>query len=297
MTDEQAAVLALTKATDAQHWHHTAEVIAVVGSALRLIAGDDIGLDETERAYAADLRSRISVEDLNQARDLIATMRAGGVSLITIVDDTYPGNLFWAYNYQPFLWVRGQMLPEDYRAVAVIGERDSYQAAAAARALAGVGLTVVAPLRTDLDAAVHEAALAAGGRMLAVLAGGRAAPDVLGPYAKVAQQISEHGALVSPFWPNTTPADHTIMQERVATCGLAATAYITDGEDGGSSYYYTAMVLGTGKHVFVPQRLHQEQPWVARTGFRGGITAVQDSDDMVKQAVNLLDLCSQATVF
>ncbi|MFF3672129.1 hypothetical protein [Microtetraspora malaysiensis] len=156
--DEQAAVLALTKATRTQPWHHTARVIAAAGSALKLMDGDVIGLDETDQAHAADLRSRVSVEDLDQARDLITSMRANDVHLITVLDDTYPGNILWANNYPPFVWVRGRMIPEDYRAVAIVGKHDGKRAAAAARALAEAGLTVIAPLRTDLDAAIHEAA-------------------------------------------------------------------------------------------------------------------------------------------
>ncbi|MGW5689143.1 DNA-processing protein DprA [Nonomuraea sp. NPDC003754] len=295
--DEQAAVLALTKATHAQSWHHTARAIATVGSALKLTDGDVAGLDATDQAHAADLRSRVNVEDIDQARNLITTMRASGVHLITVLDDTYPGNMLWANNYQPFLWVRGRIAPKDYRAVAVVGQRDSVHAAAAARALAEAGLTVIAPLRTDLDVAVHEAVLAAGGRTLGVLAGGITAPDTLSQHANVAQEIGERGALVSPFWPDTAPTDLTIPQERVATCGLAATVYIIDGGYGGPSHRCTEMALKTGKHVFVPQRLQEEHSWVAQAGFRGGITVVQDIDDLSKQAVNLVDMCSQTTMF
>ncbi|MEW1837491.1 DNA-processing protein DprA [Nonomuraea angiospora] len=297
MIDEQAAVLALAKATHTQPWHHTARAIASAGSALKLMDGDVTGLDETDQAHVADLRSRVRIEDFDQARDLIATMRADDVHLITVLDDSYPGNMLWANNYPPFVWVRGRMTPEDYRAVAIVGEHDSDQAAAAARALAEAGLTVIAPLRTDLDAAVHKAALEAGGRTLGVLAGGEAAPDTLGPYANVAQQIGQRGALVSPFWPDTTPTDRTIAQERIVTCGLAATVYIVDGGNDGPGHHCTDMVLKTGKHVFVPQQLQQEHSWVAQAGFRGGITVVQDTDDLSKHAVNLVDMCSQTTMF
>lgn len=295
--DEQAAVLALTKATHTQPWHHTARAIASAGSALKLMDGDVTGLDETDQAHAADLRSRVSIEDLEQARDLITTMRVDDIHLLTVLDDTYPGNMLWANNYQPFVWVRGRMTPEDFRAVAIVGEHDSALAAAAAGALAEAGLTVIAPLRSDLDAAVHEAVFDTGGRTLGVLAGGMAAPDVLGPYASVAQQIGQRGALVSPFWPDTTLTDRTIAQERIVTCGLAATVYIVDGGDDGPGHRCTEMVLKTGKHVFVPQRLQQEHSWVTQVGFRGGITVVQDTDDLSKHAVNLVDMCSQTTMF
>ncbi|WP_327089214.1 DNA-processing protein DprA [Nonomuraea sp. NBC_01738] len=295
--DEQTAVLALTQATHSVPWHYTARAIASAGSACKILDEDLIGLDEGDRVHAVDIASRVEPEDLRRTRNLIITMQAHGIDLVTILDDTYPGNMLWANNYQPFLWIRGQLNTEDYRAVAVVGERDSTLAAAAAQALAHAGLTVVAPLDTDLDAAVHEAALAVGGHTLGVLSGGIAEPSTLGQYANVAQQIVERGALVSQFWPDTARADQTTALARIVTCGLAATIYIADGCDGGSSHRYVESVLKTGKHVFVPQWLQQEQPWVTRAGFRGGITAVQDIDDLSKQAVNLIDMSSQSTMF
>ncbi|MEU4231562.1 DNA-processing protein DprA [Nonomuraea sp. NPDC026600] len=308
--DERAAVLALTKATRDQPWFYTARVILDAGSALALLDGGYACRDEDDQAHAAAIAARVQPGDLSRGRDLITAMRTEGVHLVTVLDDAYPGNAIWAYDRQPFLWTRGRFQAGDHRAVAVVGEHDADHATAAAQALAEAGLTVVAPLRTDLDAAVHQAALAAGGRTLAVLAGGITEPATfaaggrtlavlaggiaeaatLGEYASVAKRIADRGAIVSPFWPGTAPTDLTVTLARIATCGLADSLYVIDGADGGPSARHVEEALRTGKRVFVSQWLQQEQPWVDRAGLRGGMTGVQDIDDLCQQAVNLVDM-------
>ncbi|MFF0768766.1 DNA-processing protein DprA [Nonomuraea wenchangensis] len=294
--DEQAAVLALTKATHDKPWFHTTRVIAAAGSALGVLDGTFTGHDEDDRAHATAIAARVRPKDLDWARDLVAAMRAEGVLLVTVLDKGYPGNLYSAYDRQPFLWVRGGFGPGDHRAVAVVGEYDVDHAAAVARALAGAGLTVVAPLRTDLDAAVHEGALAAGGRTLGVLAGGLGAPSASGAHASVAKQIAERGAVVSAFWPGTDPTGRTVELARIVTCGLADCMYVVDGHPGGSSDGHVSRALATGKSVLVSQRLQQEQPWVARACGRAGMTVVQDIDDLARQAVNLVDMTPRLRV-
>ncbi|WP_433516476.1 DNA-processing protein DprA [Nonomuraea sp. CA-143628] len=288
--DEQSAVLALTKATHDKPWHYTSRVILDAGSALKLLDGGYTSRDEDDQAHAAAIAARVQPSDLAWARDLITAMRADSVHLTTVLDETYPGNAIWAYDRQPFLWTRGRFQGGDHRAVAVVGEHDAAHATAAAQALAEAGLTVVAPLRTDLDVAIHQAALDAGGRTLAVLAGGIAEPATLGEYASVAKQIADRGAIVSPFWPGTAPTDRTIALARIVTCGLADCLYAVDGTDGGPASGHVEEALKTGKYVFVSQRLQQEQPWVDRAGLRGGMTGVQDIDDLSKHAVNLIDM-------
>ncbi|MFI7418678.1 DNA-processing protein DprA [Nonomuraea sp. NPDC049684] len=295
--DEQAAVLALTKATRTEPWFSTARTILDAGSALELLAGRCASRDADDRAHAADIAARVQSGDLTWARDLVTTMRDNGVQLVTVLDDAYPGNLMWAYDRQPFLWIRGDIRPGDHRSVAVIGEDDSEHAAAAARALAHAGITVIAPLGTALDASVHQAAMDAGGRTLAVLAGGITEPTVLGEYTSVAERIADCGALVSAFWPDAAPTDRTIALARIVTCGLADCLYVLDGADGGTSASHVEQALQTGKYVLVSQQLHQEQPWVARAGSRGGMTAVQDTDELSKRAVNLVCMTPRTSTF
>ncbi|MET9240949.1 DNA-processing protein DprA [Nonomuraea sp. NPDC003709] len=258
---------------------------------------DFAGLSKRDETHATELVARLQPNDHTWAKNLIAAAHAQGAQLVTVLEPEYPSNFYFAHNVQPFLWVRGGLLAEDYRSVAVIGDSDYTiaQACEAARALVEAGLTVVAALRSDVDAAIHTAALRAGGRTIAVLAGGITMP--IGPveHANVAEKIARSGAVVSQFWPDAIPTSKTIELSRVVTSGLADSVYVVDGHDGGPSHLQAEIALDHSKHVFVPHKLHQEQQWVSRIGFRGGITAVQDIDDLTKQVVNVVDMTPRMT--
>jgi DNA processing protein len=296
---ERAAVLALARATDGP-WHHTSRAIQAGGGALRLIGGDFTGLGDDDRAHAAEVVSRVGPGDLAWAENLIAA--EPHARLVTVLDDDYPGNLDFAYNFQPFLWVRGPLLPGDGRSVAVAGDGPAAaHACDAAAALGKAGLTVVAGLGPGGDAAVHEAALTAGGRSIAVLAQGFATPSGTAENTTVATGIARvaagGGAVVSPFWPAAASSARTIALARIVTSGLAVAVYVAGGLDGGAAAAQAELALKQGKHVFVPQWLHQAQPWVRRLGYRGGVTVVAGIDDLLTSTVTLIDVNRQPTSF
>ncbi|MFF4193721.1 hypothetical protein [Nonomuraea sp. NPDC001831] len=277
VTEEQAAVLALTRAT-AGPWHHTARVVEAAGSALRLVRGDLGGLGGHDRAHAARVLARLRPGDLGRAEALIASCPA---ALVTVLDDGYPGNLAYAYNLQPFLWVRGRLEAGDHRSVAVTG--DAPGACAAARALAAAGLTVVCD-----EPRTAAAAAAAGGR--AIVVGPHDGQPMTGAVA-VGPDGGRDGGIVavSPFWPGTAATARTRAVTGLVTSGLAAALYAADAGDGERA----AMALSQGKHVFAAPGL----PWTPRLAYRGGVTVVAGIDELARQAVNLVDVTRLTTVF
>src|SRR5206468_883387 len=99
------------------------------------------------------------------------------------------------------LYVRGTLEPGDARAVAVVGSRQctDYGKRTATRLgmeLARAGYVVVSGLARGIDGAAHRGALQAGGRTLAVLAGGlsRIYPP---EHRELADEVEQHGALVT----------------------------------------------------------------------------------------------------
>ncbi|MFC4591255.1 DNA-protecting protein DprA [Sphaerisporangium corydalis] len=294
---EQAAVLALTKATVGP-WHHTARVIQAAGSALTLLDGEYTGLDQEDRTYAAEVVSRCPAGALARAEELIAATRADGAQLVTVLDEEYPGNLDFAHNFQPFLWIRGRLIDEDDRSIAVVGEHhpggpDIGQVQQDVRALSEAGLTVVA----DLNSGVHAAALAAGGRTIATLTQGIALQVASEENATLAKEIAHSGALVSPFWPSAPVTHTTVSVSRVMTSGLAGAVYLANGDDGSGPALQAQVALAQGKHLFVPHRLHEQHQWVRRMAYRGGVTVVRDIDDLLSQVVNLLDVTRNLKIF
>ena len=92
-------------------------------------------------------------------------------------------------------------MPSDERAVAIVGTRSPTvygreTTAVLSRGLAQAGLTVVRGLALGIDGVAHRSALEAGGRTVAVLAGGldRVYPK---DCTRLFEQIQEQGAVVS----------------------------------------------------------------------------------------------------
>jgi DNA processing protein len=107
----------------------------------------------------------------------IARIEKFGVRLIAISDPEYPSLLANIPDPPHVLYVRGCLTPADGLAVAVVGSRSCTEygkrvAGRLAMGLARAGVTVVSGLARGIDGVAHKAALEAGGRTLAVLAGG-----------------------------------------------------------------------------------------------------------------------------
>lgn len=128
---------------------------------------------------AAGLDSR-SIESLVQARRTLELeaeyerVTAAGVRLISRDDPDYPPLLAQTTNPPFLLYVRGTLTELDRWSVAVVGTRQAstYGKEVTRKLVAGLvaaGITVVSGLALGIDAVAHSAALAAGGRTLAVL--------------------------------------------------------------------------------------------------------------------------------
>ncbi len=164
-------------------WHASEQALA------------SVGLDK--RTLRNFLKMRASL-------DLDAEMHrieAAGINVLTWDDPDYPPNLKRIDAPPPVLFLRGELLPEDEWAVAIVGTRratayDKEVAHMFATELAQTGITIVSGLARGIDAVAHQAALEAGGRTIAVLANGL---DRIYPpeHLSLARQIVKRGALLS----------------------------------------------------------------------------------------------------
>ena len=115
----------------------------------------------------------------------------------------YPSRLKEIPDPPPVLYLRGAILAEDERSLAVVGTRKAtaYGREAATiltRDLARNGVTIVSGLARGIDAIAHRAALDSGGRTIAVFGSGL---DIVYPpeHTRLAHEIEEAGALVSEY--------------------------------------------------------------------------------------------------
>jgi len=123
------------------------------------------------------------------------------VRLLALGTTDYPSSLASISDPPQLLFVRGTLLPADAKAIALVGSRSctAYgrrMAERLAKGLVQAGYTVVSGLARGIDGVAHRAALDAGGRTLAVLAGGLS--KIYPPeHADLARDVQASGALIT----------------------------------------------------------------------------------------------------
>src|SRR5690242_8618301 len=175
----------------------------------------------------------------DRARREAAALAARDATVLTWADAGYPARLREIAEPPPMLAVRGALSPADEHAVAIVGTRRASEygrrvAEELATGLVQAGLTVVSGLAAGIDGAAHRAALAAGGRTIAVLGTG---VDVVYPswHAELADAIAERGALVSEFPLRTPPlAHHFPRRNRIISGMTLGTIVVEAAEQSGS---------------------------------------------------------------
>ena len=99
------------------------------------------------------------------------------VTVLTLEDEDYPHILRQIDQAPPVLYIKGELIPSDEFAVAIVGTRrvtayGQQVARDTSLYLAGHGLTIVSGLARGVDGLAHQHALQAGGRTIAVLGSG-----------------------------------------------------------------------------------------------------------------------------
>jgi DNA processing protein len=207
------------------------------------------------------------------------------VRLVTVLDDDYPSNLRMVQDGPPFLFVKGSLLPDDERAIAVVGTRSASSegldlARQLGRCLAERGVTVVSGLAAGVDAEAHEGALDGGGRTIAVFGTGI---DKVYPAANrdLARRITASGAAVSQFWPDTSGARWTFPARNIVTSGLSIGTVVVEASETSGARLQAENAVRHGKRLFLVRKLVQE-PWAHAIARRPGVTVVDDIDDIMR---------------
>jgi DNA processing protein len=296
---EQAAVLALVDRTEGE-WYRTSQMIDEAGSALRLLQHAWPELASIDRSEAEALVQRVSPADLEHHQDLIDSLAARGVDVITVVDDRYPLNLRQIYNRPPMLFVRGALLPADDRAIAVVGTRDPTpdgirDAGRLARGLAEQGVTVISGLALGIDTAAHEAALGAGGRTVAIMGTGI---DTIYPKANrtLADDIARNGALVSQFWPSGPPTTYSFPMRNIVMSGISLGTVVVEASGKSGARNQARRALEHGKRLFLLESLVAREEWARRYAERPGTIVVHSVDDILAAVENIEQPVKQLTL-
>jgi DNA processing protein len=164
---------------------------------------------------------------------------AKGIEILTIDDDIYPRRLKEINNPPPVIYLKGEYIPTDEWAVAIVGTRlaSSYGKQITqelAAFLATHDITVISGMARGVDAFAHQSAMQSNGRTIAVLGCG---VDIVYPpeHKALAGQIVQHGALISDYLPGTPPESNNFPPRNRIISGLSlATIVIEAGEKSGA---------------------------------------------------------------
>ncbi|MCB1112773.1 MAG: DNA-protecting protein DprA [Chlamydiales bacterium] len=157
-------------------------------------------------------------------RQELDTATKAGIEIISYTSSRYPENLKTIADFPIILYVKGKLTRNDVRSIAIVGtrtpsEQGKKNAEKLAEDLSAMGYTIISGLARGVDSQAHRGAMKKG-RTLAVLGTGL---QHIYPkeHQSLAEQIVEHGALISeyPMW--ARPDKHSFIVRNRIVSGLA----------------------------------------------------------------------------
>jgi len=215
-------------------------------------------LDAPGDAFAAAGLPPAAVASLRtaagRARAEARKLTAAGATLVAWSDRAYPPALRHIAQPPLVLAVRGRLGGAGEPAIAIVGARRASEyslrlAEELGRGFAQAGVTVVSGLAAGVDAAAHRAALAAGGRTVAVLGTGidRVYPSW---HRGLARAIAGQGALLSEFPCGSPPLQFHFPRRNRIISGLTRGTIVVEAAADSGSLITAACALEQDRQVF-----------------------------------------------
>ncbi len=199
----------------------------------------------------------------------------------------YPRMLSETHDPPSVLYCRGALEPRDELAVAIVGSRrcthyGRQQSEHFSAALARAGITIVSGLARGVDAAAHRAAVAAGGRTIAVLANGLG--SIYPPeHRQLADEIVPCGAVLSEFSLDTEPKPGHFPQRNRIISGLSLGVIIIEASRRSGALHTARHAMEQGREVFaVPGRIDSLASEGCHDLIRDGVQLIRNVDDVLE---------------
>ena len=213
---------------------------------------------------------------------------------IALGDERYPELLRAIYDPPAVLYCDGSVEPGDRQAVAIVGSRQATPyglriTETLAGELSALGFTILSGFARGIDAAAHRAALAAGGRTIAVLGCGL---DVDYPpgHASLHAEIAGSGAVLTEFAPGTPPRATNFPRRNRIISGLALGVVVVEAAEDSGSLITARLALEQGREVFaVPGPIDVPTSQGPHGLLKQGATLVETVDDIVEELLPQLD--------
>jgi DNA processing protein len=224
---------------------------------------------------------------LDTARAEVVRWLARDIHLVTVLDEGYPANLRQVDDRPALLFIAGALQRSDDRSIAIIGSRRASAeglrlAARLAEEFVGNDFTVVSGLAAGIDRTAHEAALAHGGRTIAVIGTGLLHESYPPENAELQRQIAARCAVVSQFWPDSPPTQKTFPMRNAVMSGLSRGSVVIEASERSGARVQARLALAHGRPVFLLERL-LGQEWARALARRESVHVVTCAQDVIAE--------------
>jgi DNA processing protein len=213
-----------------------------------------------------------------------------GIGLITIQDKNYPKLLKEIYAPPALLYIRGNFKPEDELSLGIVGTRKlsvyGRQITPLITAdLAQAGLTIVSGLAKGIDTLAHQAALKVSGRTIAVLGSGLDRKSIY-PFSnrRLAEEISQNGAVVSEFPIGTRPLAQHFPQRNRIIAGLSLGVLVVEAPAKSGALITAKDALEQNRDVFaIPGPILSQNSLGPNNLIKMGAKLVSQANDIFQE--------------
>lgn len=240
----------------------------------------------------ADLM-RMQNKDLSEAQRIMDYCMLSDVGILSYSDPAYPARLRLIEDAPPVLYYKGKLPPFDGRLlVSVVGTRwmsdyGKRMAFEIAHDLARAGAIVVTGMALGIDGVASAAALAAGGKTIAVLGSGI---DIIYPpeHQYLMHATIKKGVVMTEFAPGTPPERRNFPRRNRIISGLAQAVLIIEGNERSGSLITARLAEQQGRDVYaLPGNADEENSQGTNLLLKNGAHPVSCADDIIKRYESL----------
>jgi len=232
-----------------------------------------------------------SISTWEKTVDLKAELKRisdSGCHIVTQAEPEYPELLRHIYDPPIVLYVKGQLLPKDKNAVAMVGSRMTTHygievARKLAYQLAYLGVTVISGGARGIDTAAHQGALSGKGRTIAVL--GTGINLVFPPEnADLFERIAANGAIITQF-PFNRPADkQTFPIRNRIVAGMTLGTVVVEANLTSGALITANFAIEYGRQVFaVPGRIDSPRSKGCHELIKKGAKLCEGAEDILSE--------------
>ena len=208
--------------------------------------------------------------------------------IITFFDEAYPVRLKELPDAPPLLYVRGDIDYLMQPQLAMVGSRNPTAAGRStarefAQHLSNAGITITSGLASGIDGASHEGALQGLAGTIAVVAHGL---DIVYPaqHQKLAQQITEHGAVISEMPIGTQPQPGLFPRRNRLISALALGTLVVEAAQKSGSLITARYAIEQNREVFaIPGSIHNPMARGCHQLIRQGAKLVETASDILEE--------------